>query len=117
MKLPEISTYPKGELIKPQEKANYLSDCIENNERLSVETYGGRVHVEWDPSSSVTPLGQLAFFIEFLKMGDLLDRIPVSHWPQFIRGDCAFGIDGVMSAAEETGRSRFDSATLPRSCR
>ena len=73
MKLPELSTHPKGEQVKPKETANYLSSCTENNEILSVETFGGRVHVEWDPTSSVTPLGQLAFFIEFLKMGDLLD--------------------------------------------
>ena len=73
MKLPELSTHPKGEQLQPKEKTNYLSKCIENAERLSVETFGGRVHVEWDLESSVTPLGQLAFFIEFLKMGDLLD--------------------------------------------
>lgn len=73
MKLPKLSTHPKGELVKPEEKVNYLPSCTENYDRLSVETFGGRVHVEWDPESSVTPLGQLAFFIEFLKMGNLLD--------------------------------------------
>lgn len=71
MKLPELSIHPKGELEKPKEKSNYLSNCTENFDRLSVETFGGRVHVEWDPTSSVTPLGQLAFFIEFLKVGHL----------------------------------------------
>lgn len=73
MKLPELSIHPKGELEKPKEKSNYLSNCTENFDRLSVETFGGRVHVEWDPTSSVTPLGQLAFFIEFLKVGHLFD--------------------------------------------
>lgn len=73
MKLPDLSTHPKGELVKPNKKTDYLSDCAEINARLPVETFGGRVHVEWDPDSSVTPLGQLAFFIEFLKMGNLLD--------------------------------------------
>lgn len=73
MKLPELSIHPKGELEKPKEKSNYLSNCTQNSDRLSVETFGGRVHVEWDPTSSVTPLGQLAFFIEFLKVGNLLD--------------------------------------------
>ena len=67
MKLPELSTHPEGELVKPSQKDDHLSNCTENNERLPVETFGGRVHVEWDPESSVTPLGQLAFFIEFLK--------------------------------------------------
>ena len=33
----------------------------------------------------------------------LLDRIPRTQWPRFIRGDCAFGTDAVMSVAEEKG--------------
>lgn len=37
------------------------------------ETYGGRVHVEWDAGAAVTPLGQLPFFIEYLKQGGLFD--------------------------------------------
>ena len=40
---------------------------------LSADTYGGRVHVEWDPSAAVTPLGQLPFFVEYLKQGGLFD--------------------------------------------
>lgn len=40
---------------------------------IVVDTFGGRVHLEWDPSAAVTPLGQLAFFIEFLKTGGLFD--------------------------------------------
>lgn len=40
---------------------------------VSVETFGGRVHVEWDAAAPVTPLGQLPFFIEFLKQGGLFD--------------------------------------------
>ena len=38
---------------------------------LAVETFGGRVHVEWNPQAAVTPLGQLPFFIEFLKTAEL----------------------------------------------
>jgi len=38
-----------------------------------VDTYGGRVHVEWDRSAAVTPLGQLVFFIDFLKTAELFD--------------------------------------------
>jgi hypothetical protein len=73
MKLPDLSTHPKGERIKPSKKNDFLSNCSESNDRLPVDTFGGRVHVEWDPGSAVTPLGQLAFFIDFLKMGNLLD--------------------------------------------
>lgn len=37
------------------------------------DTYGGRVHVEWDETAPVTPFGQLPFFIEYLKQGGLFD--------------------------------------------
>lgn len=39
----------------------------------TVETFAGKVHVNWDPDAAVTPLGQLPFFIEFLKLGGRFD--------------------------------------------
>jgi len=38
---------------------------------VAVDTFAGRVHVEWDPQAAVTPLGQLPFFIDFLKSAEL----------------------------------------------
>ncbi|HMS84907.1 MAG TPA: hypothetical protein PKD12_14760 [Nitrospira sp.] len=36
---------------------------------IALDTFGGRrIHVEWDPAAAVTRLGQLPFFIEFLKV-------------------------------------------------
>lgn len=40
---------------------------------VAVDTFGGRVHVEWSPQAAVTPLGQLPFFVEFLKTADLFE--------------------------------------------
>lgn len=40
---------------------------------IPVDTYGGRVHIKWDQSGSLTPNGQLPFFIEFLKTGGVFD--------------------------------------------
>ena len=37
------------------------------------DTFAGRIHVEWDNTATVTPLGQLPFFIEYLKQGGLFD--------------------------------------------
>ena len=37
----------------------------------TAETFAGRVHVEWDSGGHVTPLGQLPFFIEYLKQAGL----------------------------------------------
>ena len=67
MTQPATRTHQKGESSTSIEVTN---NCYETT-RLSVDTFGGRVHVEWDPQAAVTPLGQLAFFIEFLKLGDL----------------------------------------------
>lgn len=61
MVLPPKSPHPVGEAIVPQKRP--LSTAIE------VETFAGKVHVEWDPTAAVTPIGQLPFFIEFLKLG------------------------------------------------
>jgi len=35
---------------------------------VAVDTFGGRIHVEWDAEAAVTPLGQLPFFIDFLQV-------------------------------------------------
>ena len=42
---------------------------------MIADTFAGRVHVEWEKGegASMTPLGQLAFFIEYLKQGGLFD--------------------------------------------
>ena len=37
----------------------------------TADTFAGRVHVEWDSGDLVTPLGQLPFFIEYLKQAGL----------------------------------------------
>jgi len=50
---------------------------------LTVDTFGGRVHVDWDPEAPVTPLGQLAFFVDYLKQGGLFDPL-VSDCPLYL---------------------------------
>jgi hypothetical protein len=56
------------------------------------DTFAGRIHVEWDDSATVTPLGQLPFFIEYLKQGGLFDgttdrrNIPCSPSARSFRG-------------------------------
>ncbi len=69
MKLPPSPIHQSGELPTTPKKPSLLA----KNRSLAVDTFGGRVHVEWDPQAAVTPLGQLPFFIEFLKIGDLFD--------------------------------------------
>jgi hypothetical protein len=49
----------------------------EEAESLIIDTFAGRVHVEWNPQAEVTPLGQLPFFInflEFIRTGEAVKR-------------------------------------------
>ena len=50
---------------------------------LVAETFDGKVHIEWDPQAQVTPLGQLQFSIQYLKMGYLfqpwVDECPLRY--------------------------------------
>ena len=40
-----------------------------------MDGFSGRVHVEWDAEAAVTPLGQLAFFVAFVKQGGLFGEL------------------------------------------
>jgi hypothetical protein len=42
-------------------------------EPTTIDTFGGRIQVEWDPQAPMTPLGQLGFFVQFLKAADLFE--------------------------------------------
>jgi hypothetical protein len=48
-----------------------------------VQTAGGRVQVRWEADSAATPMGQLAYFIEFLTLTGLWsgwqERCPLSY--------------------------------------
>ena len=48
-----------------------------------VQTAGGRVQVRWETGGAATPMGQLAYFIEFLTLTGLCsewqDRCPLSY--------------------------------------
>ena len=35
---------------------------------ILLDSYDGRVHVHWAPDEAVTPLGQLPFFIDYLRV-------------------------------------------------
>jgi hypothetical protein len=67
MENPSLEVHPEGE------KQNDEIESLKN--KVAVDTYDGRVHIEWDHDTPVTPMGQLAFFIEFLKRTELFD-----HW-------------------------------------
>ena len=46
---------------------------VGSRQSIALDTFGGRIPVEWDPAAAVAPLGQLPFFIEFLKVSGLFE--------------------------------------------
>jgi hypothetical protein len=56
---PALSPHPAGEQPSVEDWS------------ATADTFAGRVHVEWDRGGLVTPLGQLPFFIEYLKQAGL----------------------------------------------
>lgn len=70
MKLPHEKIHPLGECKFTSKQSNLPAE----NAKVTVETFAGQVYVEWEPQAPVTTIGQLPFFIEFLKQGNLFDR-------------------------------------------
>jgi hypothetical protein len=65
MILPPKVTHPEGETeisLKKREIAALVADAFD-----------GKIHIEWDPQAQVTPLGQLPFFIQYLKVGHVFE--------------------------------------------
>ena len=58
--------HPEGE----PEKAH--SETAEGT--LSLDTFGGKIQFRWEPDAGVSSLGQMAFFIEFLKTSGQFDE-------------------------------------------
>jgi len=50
-----------------------LLQVSEPYSRVSVDTFAGRIQIEWNHTAAVTPMGQLPFFIEFLKASGLYE--------------------------------------------
>ena len=67
----EIRVHPQGEL-KKQEKGVVV---FSGGEPLLVDTAGGGFHVAWDESVPLTPMGQLVFFAQFLKVTQLFEGL------------------------------------------
>jgi hypothetical protein len=75
MVLPPKITHPTGELESSLKKREIAA--------LVADTFDGKIHIKWDPQAQVTPLGQLPFFIHYLKVGHLfepwVDECPLSY--------------------------------------
>src|SRR5258708_33383731 len=65
--LPPIAVHPTGE-----QSAVALGGAAPPPP-LVVDSFAGSVRIEWDQATAFTPLGQLPFFIDFLKTAGLFD--------------------------------------------
>lgn len=63
--------------LKVMKSQDMLLSCA------GVQTAGGRVQVRWESESAATPIGQLAYFVEFLTLTGLWsrwqNRFPLSY--------------------------------------
>ena len=64
-------------------------------EQFDVVLESDHIHVEWDPEGAVSPLGQLPFFIEYLKVSGLYDNF-IEKCPLQYSSPNAPGIRDVM---------------------
>jgi hypothetical protein len=61
-----VQAHPEGEVrIAGTQPAETMS---------SLDTFAGKIHVKWSPEASVSSLGLMPFFIEFLKTSGLFDK-------------------------------------------
>lgn len=89
-------------------------------ESLKCETEGGIVHVEWDDSSPMTPLGQFVFFAHFLKSCDLFQNwvtdCPI--WTHIVREEpreqALRNLLGTYLLAVLSGNKRYSHVTCMR---
>ena len=61
-----VRTHPEGEAVSGGDRAPEHDG--------SVDTFAGKIQVKWVPEAAVSSLGQMPFFIEFLKSSGLFDK-------------------------------------------
>ena len=107
-----LAAHPQGEVLDPRAAAARAP----LDPPLTVDTHGRRFHVEWDPHASVTPLGQLVFFSQFLATAGLF-RAWVQTCPlQFTSNNAPLIPDllGTITLAILAGQNRYAHVTALR---
>ena len=87
-----------------------------SKESMALDSFGGRIHVRWSPDEAVTPLGQLPFFIDFLKQADLFDPIIAACPLQYSSPNApeVWDVFGTLLLAIVTGGRRYSDVHSPR---
>jgi len=102
-----------SEINKYDQKSQHVTQEHGLPIELSCDTYAGIVHVEWDTQSPVTPIGQLIFFIQFLKSCDLFGSwvkdCPLTY--RGPRGPAIVDVLGTLFLAVLSGYKRYAHIT------
>ena len=61
-----VRAHPEGEV---EIAGNQPTETV-----TSADTFAGKIHVKWPPEATVSSLGLMPFFIEFLKTSGLFDK-------------------------------------------
>ncbi len=61
-----VAVHPPGEV---EMAGNQVAET-----GTSLDTFAGKIHVKWSPGATVSSLGLMPFFIEFLKASGLFDN-------------------------------------------
>src|SRR6266705_5052681 len=68
-----MSTEEQGIQAHPQGEVEIADDQAAET-GTSLDTFAGKIHVKWSPEATVSSLGLMPFFIEFLKTSGLFDK-------------------------------------------
>ena len=107
-----VEIHPAGEVF---DERRALAQVV-LSAPLTVDTHGRRFHVEWDPHASVTPLGQLVFFSQFLATGglyaDWVRRCPLTFTSN--NAPDLNDLLGTITLATLSGQHRYSHVTALR---
>ncbi len=106
--LPPVPLHPPGEQL-PVEQGSPAGP-------QTLDTFAGPVKVEWDASSPLTPLGQLVYFAEFLKVSGRFDAAvgdcPLSYTSP--NAPAVRDVVGTWALAALAGHKRYAHVTALR---
>jgi hypothetical protein len=106
-----FSAHPQGE----PEKCDGDRDLIEKGK--SVDTFGGKVFVRWDPDAAVTAFGPVTYFVEFLKGSGLWQKWVEECPLRYVSGNAPPKQDilGTILLSVLAGHKRYAHVTTIRS--
>ena len=83
---------------------------------LALDSFAGRIEVKWAPDEAVTALGQLPFFIDFLKQADLFEPFVAEAPLQYASPNAPQVRDvlGTLLLAVTNGATRYSHVNAVR---